>query len=360
MKKFLSLIMAIAMVAMMSVASFAATVTDIQGLTDAVAAGGDVVLGADIEISTSLRVENNVNLDLNGWTLTGPHNYVGGQNLYAFIVDVGGTLTLDDNSDAQTGEIDCQYSGIETKGGTFIMNGGKITAGDMLYAAAIVNYGGSVVINDGEVKAYDTAISTQAYFTDTASTQINGGEVSLVEGNAEPYVLIQVGGEYNNGSTSLEVTGGELSGQYNIYVDTQSNAGGSMDVEVSGGSFTEDVTEYLAEDATMEDDGNGNFVVVGPEEEEREDREPSEPTPAELERDRVVAAIESAEDGATVVLNVKDTSVVSRLVADALSGKNVNLEYALGEETVTVNGKSVPKSPAYRVWYSLELFAQFA
>ena len=144
MKKFLSLIMAIAMVAMMSVASFAATVTDIQGLTDAVAAGGDVVLGADIEISTSLRVENNVNLDLNGWTLTGPHNYVGGQNLYAFIVDVGGTLTLDDNSDAQTGEIDCQYSGIETKGGTFIMNGGKITAGDMLYAAAIVNYGGSV------------------------------------------------------------------------------------------------------------------------------------------------------------------------------------------------------------------------
>jgi len=356
MKKFLSLIMAVAMVAMMSVASFAATVTDIQGLTDAVAAGGDVVLGADIEISTSLRITTDVNLDLNGRTLIGPHNYVGGQNLYAFIVE-SGTLTLDDTSDAQTGEIDCQYSGIETKGGSFVMNGGKITAADLEMAVAVVNYGGSVTINDGVIDAYDTAVTTMAFFADTATTKIKGGEINLIE-SENNYAVFEVGGQYNDGSADVSVSAGEINSNSGAtFVKDTSN--GEVTTEVRGGTFSNptDVEDYLADGAVVGEDG----VVTTPEAEgEEEEDTSSEPTPAEIERDRVVAAIESAEDGTTVVLNVKDTSVVSRLVADALSGKNVNLEYALGEETVTVNGKSVPKSPAYRVWYSLELFAQFA
>lgn len=93
---------------------------------------------------------------------------------------------------------------------------------------------------------------------------------------------------------------------------------------------------------------------------EREAREPSEPSPQKIERDRIVAAILAAKEGDTVTLDVKKLDVVSRFIADAMSGKNVNLEYALGEDTVTVNGKNVPKSPAYRVWYSLELFSKFA
>jgi len=97
-------------------------------LEAAVAAGGEVTLLKDAEIETTLKVKKDVKLDLNGWTLTAPHNYNnGGQNLYGFIVEEGATLTLDDSSEAQTGEISCKYSGIETKGGTFVMDGGKIT-----------------------------------------------------------------------------------------------------------------------------------------------------------------------------------------------------------------------------------------
>jgi len=131
--------------------------------------------------------------------------------------------------------------------------------------------------------------------------------------------------------------------------------------EITSGVFAEDVTDYIAEGVEIEVVDN-NWIVGNSinNDEEDDEEDTSEPTPAEIERDRVVAAIKVAEDGDTVVLNVKDTSVVSRLIADAMSGKNVNLEYALGEETVTVNGKNVPKSPAYRVWYSLELFSQFA
>ena len=110
MKKLISVIMAVAMMISMSVVSFAATtVTTIEQLTEAVANGGDIVLGADIEISSSLKVTKDVNLDLNGYVLTGPHNYVGGTNIYAFLVE-SGTLTLDDNSAAQTGELFCKYS----------------------------------------------------------------------------------------------------------------------------------------------------------------------------------------------------------------------------------------------------------
>ncbi|MBR6735462.1 MAG: hypothetical protein IKL92_01165, partial [Oscillospiraceae bacterium] len=139
--------------------------------------------------------------------------------------------------------------------------------------------------------------------------------------------------------------------------DITTNANG----EITSGVFAEDVTDYIAEGVEIEVVDN-NWIVGNSinNDEEDDEEDTSEPTPAEIERDRVVAAIKVAEDGDTVVLNVKDTSVVSRLIADAMSGKNVNLEYTLGEETVTVNGKNVPKSPAYRVWYSFELFSQFA
>ncbi len=250
MKKFISLALALVMaLSLATVAWGATTVTDIAGLTSAVAAGGDIVLGADMEISTSLRVSTNVNLDLNGHTLVGPHNYVGGTNLYAFIVE-SGTLTLTDTSAAQTGEIACKYSGIETKGGTFVMNGGKITAGDMSMAAAIVNYGGSVIINDGVVNAYDTAVSTMAYFAATATTEINGGEVSLLS-SANNYAVFETGGAYNTGSASVEINGGDVNSNGAAFAAYDTTTGTAA-MEIAGGTFDTDVSAYLAPGTVLE------------------------------------------------------------------------------------------------------------
>jgi len=163
---------------------------------------------------------------------------------------------------------------------------------------------------------------------------------------------------------AAEVTIKDSRGGSSVSVSLAENTDSNGNITITGGSYTDDVTDYIPEGVEFEEiDGEwvvGDSINDREDDDDREEREPSEPTPAEIERDRVVAAIKSAEDGETVVLDVKDTSVVSRFIADAMSGKNVNLEYALGEETVTVNGKSVPKTPAYRVWYSLELFKQFA
>ncbi len=254
MKKLISVIMAVAMMISMSVVSFAATtVTTIEQLTEAVANGGDVVLGADIEISSSLRITKDVNLDLNGYVLTGPHNYVGGTNLYAFIVE-SGTLTLDDNSAAQTGEISCKYSGIETKGGTFVMEGGKITAADAYMAVAIVNYGGSVIINDGVINAYDTAITTQAYFTTSAETEVNGGEINLIE-SENNYAVFEVGGTYNDGYSYVYVDGGEINSNDNdAFACDDSN--GSLYAIVRGGTFSSDIPkEYLGYGLVQDETG---------------------------------------------------------------------------------------------------------
>ena len=255
MKKLLSVIMAVAMMISMSVVSFAATtVTTIEQLTEAVANGGDIVLGADIEISSSLRVNKDVKLDLNGHVLTGPHNYVGGTNLYAFIVEESGILTLDDTSAAQTGEISCKYSGIETKGGSFVMNGGKITAADAYLAVAIVNYGGSVVINDGIVNAYYTAITTQAYFTDSAVTDVNGGEINLIE-SENNFTVFEVGGEYNNGYSNVFVYEGEINGNdEDIFACDKEK--GSIYVDVCGGTFSAEIPqEYIGYGLVQDENG---------------------------------------------------------------------------------------------------------
>ena len=254
MKKLISVIMAVAMMISMSVVSFAATtVTTIEQLTEAVANGGDIVLGADIEISSSLKVTKDVNLDLNGYVLTGPHNYVGGTNIYAFLVE-SGTLTLDDNSEAQTGELFCKYSGIETKGGTFVMDGGKITAADAYMAVAIVNYGGYVVINDGVINAYDTAITTQAYFTTTAETEVNGGEINLIE-SENNYAVFEVGGEYNDGYSYVNVNGGEINSNDNdAFACDDSN--GYLYAIVRGGTFSSEIPKkYLGYGLVQDETG---------------------------------------------------------------------------------------------------------
>ena len=261
--------------AAMPMSVFAATpVTDQASLASAVAAGGDVVLGANIEITTTIVVNTDVNLDLNGYTLTGPHNYNGGSNLYAFNV-AAGTLTLDDTSAAQTGKISCKYSGIQTKGGTFVMNGGKIIAADANMAVAIVNYGGSVVINGGSVEAYHWSILTQGYWTTTATTEINGGSVSLKpasnidETQYGDTILIGVGGSNNtgagaganSGSATVKINGGNLDSNGEEPV-TYDNSTGTATAEISGGTFTTAPAEEYIAPGKVFDPATGTVVTA--------------------------------------------------------------------------------------------------
>ena len=259
MKKMVAILLSLVLVlGLLPTAWGAESVTTFEELEKAVANGGNIVLGADIGSSTdiaatrTLYVAKEVTLDLNGYTLYGPHiNETNNKHLYAFIVEEGGTLTVTDTSDAQTGEIKCHYSGIETKGGTFILDGGKITAKDASYAVAIVNYGGAVVINDGIVTGYDTAISSAAYFTDTATTEVNGGQINMASGKTTSYYVFELGGTYNTGVTSVTVNGGTVNSNEVYFAWNYEDA--KATVEVVGGVFDTDVSDYLADGSVIEE-----------------------------------------------------------------------------------------------------------
>jgi len=128
----------------------------------------------EITIKESIRTTaKNVVLDLNGNKVNGPDD--GKTNWYAFIVE-DGSLTLKDSSSAQTGELWAKCYGVETKGGTFIMESGKITAtNNPTVGAAIVNYGGKAEIKGGTlVAASNWAVNAQSFFAD-AELVISGG-----------------------------------------------------------------------------------------------------------------------------------------------------------------------------------------
>lgn len=270
------------LVTMLPVTAFAddGSINSYDDLKAAVEAGNDVdlVLGGNVgnqQVDT-MYIQNGqtVKLDLNGYTLTGPHNYNNGkQNLYAFIIQ-NGTLILDDTSAEQSGQIYCMINGIETKGGTFIMNGGKVVAVEHNDdSGAIVNYGGTVEINDGEVIANCLAVDAEAWFTNSAKVTINGGKLSLSDEPLSDAAVVQVGGTFNKYSAIVEIKDGVFSGEAIIVEGTSTYDSSSTKAEVSGGTFKDkegnkvDVSDYLAPGLALTPNGTVaaplNYVSLG-------------------------------------------------------------------------------------------------
>ena len=283
MKKVLSVLLALVMMLSLSVVAFADDVTEVSTYAEleaAVAAGGKIKLMANIgEVSNStsynsIQVNKDIEVDLNGFTLYGA--YISPSNLYTFVVNSGATMILDDTSASQTGQIKANYSGIETKGGTFIMNGGKIVADNEALTVAIVNFGGSVIINDGEIVAYHMGISNEAYFAETATTEINGGKITMSAESTvdeEEYgacTLIAVGGKWNEGAVEVAINDGEFDSNGKVLINVSDEGTGTAAGEVTGGDFSEEPpAELVADDADITVDGapmgkdeNGDLVEI--------------------------------------------------------------------------------------------------
>lgn len=207
----------------------------------------------ELEIKESIKIDEgkNIVVDLNGNRVIGPDD--GKANWYAFIVN-GGTLTLKDSSEAQTGELWAKCYGIETKTGTFVMESGKITAtNNPTVGAAIVNYGGKAEVKGGTlVAASNWAVNAQSYFSDSELV-ISGGNFEIT---AEDTATVQVGGEYTKGKETVTITGGTFKGKTAFAVSEKANA----TVSITGGEFSTDVTDYVADDYEAVEE-EGKFVV---------------------------------------------------------------------------------------------------
>ena len=122
MKKVVSIALALLMVAVMlpvmAMAEGATEVTTQEALKNAVAAGGEVTLGADINASITIPAGTTVTLNLNGKTLT---NEAGSDTI---CVKMGGTLIING-----TGTVDNVSHGCAAifNNGTVTLNGGTYT-----------------------------------------------------------------------------------------------------------------------------------------------------------------------------------------------------------------------------------------
>ena len=242
-----------------------------ETFAEAFAAGGEIVLLADVELNAPLVVEGTLVLDLNGKTLSYTSTVMG----EAMITNKG-NLTIKDS--AETGVINYNYVGANdasygkgnytiSNGGTLTVNGGKITIANLRQHAKYPidnnNTTGDaiLVINGGWLYNYNTS-AIRMFCNSTTyknSVTVNGG---VIEGYCAIWIQ-NPGSKTVNGD--LTITGGEIKTTAAAWVNgtsalkdvssavycTIAADGGAWSedsfITISGGTFNENV--YLIEDA---------------------------------------------------------------------------------------------------------------
>lgn len=323
MKKIISIALALLMVAVMlpvmAMAEGATEVTTQEALKNAVAAGGEVTLGADINASITIPAGTTVTLNLNGKTLT---NEAGSDTI---CVKMGGTLIING-----TGTVDNVSHGCAAifNNGTVTLNGGTYTRsaekgtgkdgensanGNSWYTICnhgiMTVYAGVTVENKGTFsslfengyQSYTGSTGERSNYVDgtnqaAPSLTINGGTFKggkiTIKNDDGGTLVINDGMFTNNGNRTVfnankaTINGGEFNCPTTYFgngiaVDTAHFDGGNnagtleisggafngritkdnnSDVSITGGTFTdkESAEKYLAPDKML--DASGNVV----------------------------------------------------------------------------------------------------
>lgn len=270
MKKIISIALALLMVAVMlpvmAMAEGANVVSTPDALKDAVAAGGEVTLGANIIASITIPKDKTVTLNLNGNTLTNE------ANKDTITVALGGTLTIEG-----TGTVDNVSHGTAAvyNNGTVTINGGTYTRseekgtgnpnnsdhGNSWYT--ICNHGVMTVNAGATVKNKGTFSSAfeNGYYSYTEKSEREGH----VEGtnNAAPALTIN-GGTFEGGKITiknddggiLEINNGTFTNAWNRVVYNTNVA------TINGGSFSCPATNEIAVDSNKLNDNLNKGVMT--------------------------------------------------------------------------------------------------
>ena len=275
--KLLSVVLTLCVLLVMcSLTAFAAKgVTTVKDLTAALAAGGEVRLDADItSVGAPVTVPAGVtaSLDLNGHTLM-VSKYTAKKDQ----VLVEGSLTLTDS--VGTGKVCSDFTGtsglvVSVAGGELTVAGGTITTEGMAQAgnAIYVSKGGVLKMTGGKVYA-DAKRGNYAIRIggSDAVFEMTGGVAEADSSTTETYITaigvssigtVTIGGDSvvrgpmaltTTSLTALTVTGGSFTGE----VSAPKNS-------ISGGTFTTDVTAYLADENVKicEKQADGTYQVL--------------------------------------------------------------------------------------------------
>lgn len=254
----------------LSVTAWAGSFSQLQDLIDA---NGNVVLGEDYTYDaeqdsnghTTININKDVNLDLNGWTISGTNS----NNNSVITVGENGNLTLQDSrgeadpthtattpapvdtgDDAETPKVgtitgggnatvgdgvkDRRYGGgvVVNNGGTFTMEGGTITGNHGQWG------GGGVYVNGGTFNMNDGTITGN-------DVHVNGGNQGVYGGGG---VLVVNAGKFT-------MSGGQITGNTNNY-----GSGGGVYVTGTGSSFTMRNGSITENHANNDGEGGGVYV----------------------------------------------------------------------------------------------------
>lgn len=218
-------------VALFASAAMAVEVDNLQGLKDAIEAGGDVKLTAPITVDTTINVQKNIVLDLAGQTISAS---LGGRDV--FIVSNGASMTIEDSAGngiiSSSDDCGIQIQGDltgegDTLNSKLVLNNGIIEAD--FYPVSVVGNGAQFDINGGVVRV--TAVDGYAVSGSSGNAgyhgtiiNINGGELiggsGLESDNPSPAGLgrdyIAGAGVFHSQDGVLNMTGGKVSGYVGI------------------------------------------------------------------------------------------------------------------------------------------------
>lgn len=251
-------------------------ITTLDQLTTFAQAAGNFRLDADLTMAANITLREGFNLDLNGHTL----------NSNAFVLSIGGTVTIKDTSANQTGKIigktkqmfqvngnrsltvesgtlsSSAYPIYALANSTVVINGGVIEASGA--GVAIVSKG-NVTINNGLIR---TTGSDKAVQTDAGSLLIvNGGTIEAVSSAAvlnSGSVIINDGtlysrdyiSLYGNTDSTTVLNGGT------IKTDSPDSDTAAVLLSRPGAKFTMNDGHIIATSADPNNSGHGGAGVV--------------------------------------------------------------------------------------------------
>ena len=297
MKKVLATILALVMALALCSVSWAdeakvakignAEYATLQEAVNAATAGQTIVLQDNVTLTASLIVagDKTVTLDLNSYKITadmnGPH-----------MICNAGNLTITDSSANKTGEI--AKIGAETNFGYVIENHGTMTLDRCKISSTSVK---SSAIENGWYTASGNTAGTSCTMTiqnaEVVSVNAAGGLYTVK--NDDYGVMVINGGVFTNGVAGagavlnwndLTINGGTFTGAsavrtlksgssdfetgksqikngtFNGGIDTLDGYKTGITIAVTGGTFSTDVTEYLAEGKILQKNGDTYTAVT--------------------------------------------------------------------------------------------------
>lgn len=220
-RKFGIVLTTLAILAIMASSAFAAPVTTSADLKAAMAAGGEVVLGANIASDVGFTVPAGVStvLNLNGKSITRTKT-VAANGASAVLFVSGGTLVVKDT--AGGGSIVGDYSGAGTGIGIYVNSSGDLTfaGGDLIVGGASDDH---AIRIDGNVAAdntspYNSKVTVTGGTVGDATKTItgivvfgNGAELTVKDGTIQGHDFgISGNGSKGFGGTSITVSGGTV------------------------------------------------------------------------------------------------------------------------------------------------------